>query len=73
MYISLSGTVETNFSAVLESGGINQTVHRLSVEITADINVVTPLYSCKESVSTSVLVGETLIVGKTPALYSSSQ
>ena len=73
VYISLSGTVETNFSAVLESGGINQTVHRLSVEITADINVVTPLYSCKESVSTSVLVGETLIVGKTPALYSSSQ
>lgn len=73
LYISLSGTAESDFSSVLESGGINQTVHRLSVDITADINVVTPLYSCSERITTSVLIGETLIVGSTPALYSSSQ
>ena len=64
--ISLSGSVSSDFEEKLESGGINQTVHKLSVRVSADIHVIMPAGSGSERVETTVLIGETVIVGKTP-------
>ena len=64
--ISLSGSVSSDFEETLESGGINQTVHKLSVRVSADIHVIMPAGSGSEKVETTVLIGETVIVGKTP-------
>lgn len=66
VYISMSGTVNSDFEEKFESGGINQTVHKLSVKISAEINIIMPMTSCTEKVETTVLVGETVIVGETP-------
>ncbi len=66
VYISMSGTVNSDFEEEFESGGINQTVHKLSVKISAEINIIMPMTSCTERVETTVLVGETVIVGETP-------
>lgn len=66
VYISMSGTVNSDFEEEFESGGINQTVHKLSVKISAEINIIMPMNSCTERVETTVLVGETVIVGETP-------
>lgn len=66
VYISLSGSVNSDFEEKLESGGINQTVHKLSVRVCADIQVIMPSGSGSERVETTVLIGETVIVGKTP-------
>ncbi len=66
VYISMSGTVNSDFEEKFESGGINQTVHKLSVKISAEINIIMPMTSCTERVETTVLVGETVIVGETP-------
>lgn len=66
VYISLSGNTESDFEESFESGGINQTVHKLSLVIRADIRVLTPSGTLSETVSTSVLIGETVIVGNTP-------
>ena len=65
--LSLSGSIRSDFDSVLESGGINQTVHKLFLHITADITVLMPLHSFKTTVHTSVLISETVIVGTVPA------
>ena len=64
--ISLSGNVKSDFESTFESGGVNQTVHKLSVKISADINIIMPMGTFSTNVETSVLVGETVIVGSVP-------
>ncbi len=66
VWISLSGHVESDFDSSFESGGINQTVHRLAMKVKCDIRIILPLGSAATSVETSVLIGETVIVGETP-------
>ena len=66
VYLSMTGTVSSDFAGEFESAGINQTVHKLTVNITAEINVIMPMNSFSETVTTSVLVGETVIIGNTP-------
>lgn len=73
LYITLSGNVKSDFESTFESGGVNQTVHKLSVKISADITIIMPMSTATTTVETSVLVGETVIVGSVPSgmLYSS--
>lgn len=63
IYISLSGNVRSDFESTFESGGIDQTVHRLSLRIVAEINIIMPLHAVSTTVETTVLIGETVIVG----------
>ena len=67
LFISLSGSVTSDFESSFEQGGLNQTVHKLSVRILANINIIMPLDAVSTCVETSVLVGETVIVGKVPS------
>ena len=55
-----------------ESAGINQTVHKLSLRINADIRILTPSGTITEKITTSVLIGETVIVGNVPLVNSNS-
>ena len=72
--ISLSGSVSSDFEETLESGGINQTVHKLSLRINVQLSVLTPSGTLSENVTTSVLIGETVIIGSTPqGMFSCSQ
>ena len=66
VFISLTGSVSADFHSAFEQGGINQTVHRLSLDITADITILMPVNSVTTRVQTSVLLGETVIVGSVP-------
>ncbi len=70
--ISLSGNVRSDFESTFESGGLNQTVHKLSLRITAELHILMPLGAEETTVETSVLLGETVIVGEVPTglLYS---
>lgn len=67
VYISLSGNVNGDFESTFESGGLNQTVHKLSMKITVDLNMLMPLGSSSAVVNSSVLIGETVIVGEVPS------
>lgn len=67
IWLSLSGNVRSDFDSQFEQGGVNQTVHKLSLQITADITIVMPLESVATTVQTSVLVGETVVVGNVPS------
>lgn len=67
LFISLSGNVSSDFDSSFEQGGLNQTVHRLSLKVSAEINILMPLSSVSTTVETSVLIGETVIVGSVPS------
>lgn len=75
LYLSNAGSIKADFESTFESGGINQTLHKLNIVITAEITVILPMSSFTSTVTTTVLVGETLIVGTVPSggyLYRTS-
>lgn len=73
LHMSMSGSAETEFLSEFESGGINQTIHKLSLTITTDMTVLVPSASENTSVTTTVIIAETIIVGDVPnySLYGS--
>lgn len=52
------------------SAGINQTLHQIIMEITADITVIIPGYTKTVMVTTDFLVAETVIIGNVPDSYT---
>ncbi len=66
VHISISGNISSDFEEEFESGGINQTVHKLSVRIIADLTIIMPMNTSTERVETTVLIGETVIIGNSP-------
>ncbi len=67
LYLSNAGSIQADFESTFESGGINQTLHKLNIVITAEITVILPMSSFTSNVTTTVLVGETWIVGTVPS------
>lgn len=53
--------------------GINQTLHTVWLDISAEIEVLFPLGSKIETVGTEILLGQTLIVGGVPNAYVERQ
>ena len=66
IFIALTGSASGDFESSFEQGGMNQTVHRLSLRVTADIRILMPFGSVSTRADTSVLIGETVIVGRVP-------
>lgn len=63
------GSVFCKFVSHFESAGINQTVHKIYVNITANVSVVMPLSSRKFQAVQQVLISESVIVGQVPEVY----
>lgn len=63
------GTVSTTFRSEFESSGINQTIHRIYVDINSSISIVTPFENKRSSFVDSVLVNEVVIVGDVPNTF----
>lgn len=57
------------FKNELSSAGINQTKHALILEVTVDIKLLVPWTTVTTSVSTDVLIAETVIIGQVPETY----
>ncbi|MDE5946109.1 MAG: sporulation protein YunB [Oscillospiraceae bacterium] len=60
------GNVEVVLKSEFTSAGINQTCHRISVLISADINSAIPLYSFSSEADFEFLIAENIIVGGVP-------
>lgn len=63
------GTVNVNFSTKFEDAGINQTRHRIYLEVKAQVNVVIPLSTEPKEVKAQVPICETIIIGEVPQSY----
>ena len=66
------GTVTVSFKSEFTSAGINQTLHKIFVEVKSSVYVVLPSAHPKIDASTEVLITETVIVGKIPETYLQS-
>lgn len=64
------GYVETTLISSFESAGINQTLHRIIVEIKTDISAIIPGYTSSTTVETQFVMAETVIVGSVPTTYT---
>ena len=67
------GSIDTNFSSQFIPAGINQTLHRLFIDVTASVSIVIPGAENKVTTLTQVLIGESVIIGKVPDVYFNAQ
>lgn len=63
------GDVTADYANSFTSAGVNQTLHRVCLEITATVHLFLPGEILPLSVNSSVCVAETVIVGETPDTY----
>ena len=67
--ISTIGNVKTNVRSEFVSKGINQTLHRLYLDIESQISVLTPFNTINESIKNQLILAENIIVGEIPETY----
>ena len=60
------GSVATEFATEFEACGINQTRHKVYLQLTASISIVIPTGAKTTQVSANMLVAESIIVGSVP-------
>lgn len=72
MVMSLTplGHAATRIISEFSEAGINQTRHRIIIEIIVNIKAVVPGYSTEVKVVSSVIAAETIIVGRVPDAYT---
>jgi len=67
--ISTSGNVETELKSEFISQGINQTLHRIYLDIESEVSVLTPFNTINESIINQLILTENIIVGEIPETY----
>lgn len=67
--ISSVGNVETDLRSEFSAQGINQTLHRIYLQVDCQISILTPFENITKSISNQVLIAENVIVGKIPSSY----
>lgn len=67
--ITPAGSVLVDFYTEFDEAGINQTIHRIYVEVKTQVQIIAPLSSKPVDIISSVPVAETVIVGRVPQNY----
>ncbi len=67
---SPAGSVESAFHSEFVSSGINQTLYRVNLELTASVRLVMPGVSETVSVRAEAAIAESIIVGEVPGVYT---
>ncbi|WP_406676547.1 sporulation protein YunB [Moorella sp. ACPs] len=65
------GTVNVNVGDTFEATGINQTRHRIYLQVESEVQVVAPFTRKQVTVSSTIPVAEAIIVGPVPQTYIS--
>lgn len=65
-----AGAVRSEFSSQFRTAGINQTLHRITLELTATIRVILPGESHVVTVYAQAPIAENVIVGDVPGAYT---
>lgn len=66
----MSSAVFSKISSAFSSAGINQTLHKITLDIKAEIYFVMPWYRTSGEFETDFLLAETVIVGEVPDAYT---
>ncbi len=63
------GTVKLNVKDEFQDAGINQTRHKIYLEVISDMRIVIPFIDSTSQVKTDVAIADTIIVGPVPEHY----
>lgn len=69
MKVVLLGTVETDLRSEFIAKGINQTLHRVYLQIDCPVQILSSYKTLEENISNQFLIAENVIVGKIPSTY----
>ncbi len=64
------GSVHAEFHTDFQTAGINQTRHRVSLMLTAQVQLVAPTGAKRVEVTTQVAMAESIIVGEVPETFT---
>ena len=67
--ISSSGNVDTDLRSEFISQGVNQTMHRVYLDIKTNVNILTSFKTIQNTIENQVLIAENVIVGNIPSTY----
>lgn len=67
--VSPIGNVSCTFKSVFETAGINQTLHRIYVDVCSNVDLIMPTSHMEVQTITPILISESLIVGKVPETF----
>ncbi len=67
--ISSIGNIDTDLKSEFISQGINQTLHRVYLQLECKMNILTPFDRIEKDISNQILIAENVIVGKIPSTY----
>jgi sporulation protein YunB len=68
--VQTAGYASAQIRSAFTGAGINQTVHRLTLDVTAVLTISMPHYIQKQALHYDVCIAETIIVGETPDVYA---
>ncbi len=63
------GTIETELKSEFVSTGINQTIHKIYIDVKCNLKILSAFTEIEEIVSNQVLLMENLIIGEIPTNY----
>ena len=64
-----SGSVSVEFFSEFEDCGINQTRHKISINVKTNVRIIAPFFSKTNEYSDEITIAESVIVGDVPATY----
>ena len=67
--ISSIGNIETDLKSEFTSKGINQTLHRVFLQVDCEVSILTPYNNITKKISNQILIAENVIVGNIPETY----
>ena len=65
----VDGSVETDLRSEFQEAGINQTLHRIYLEVRCNVSILTPYDTMTETIVNQVLLMEGVIIGNIPQTY----
>ena len=67
--ISTIGNVETDLRSEFQAQGINQTLHRIYLQVKCEVSILTPFKDITKDITNQVLIMENVIIGTIPDTY----
>ncbi|MBR1802574.1 MAG: sporulation protein YunB [Clostridia bacterium] len=67
--MDIAGTVDTELKSEFVAAGINQTLHKIYLELKCNVVILTPINTIERQITNQVLLAEGVIVGEVPNAY----
>jgi len=68
--LELRGGIRTEITSRITETGINQSLHKISCKVTADYYIILPGYKYEITLTETIPLAESVIVGKVPEAYT---